>query len=213
MFYDPRRELAPAPLRHNPINTLVAPRPIGWISTVSADGVPNLAPYSYFNAVSADPPVVVFAPNAKEDGGFKDSYRNLLEVPEFVVSIVSAPLAAAMNETSATFEYGIDEFAAVGIAAAASQGVRPPRVAAAPAALECRVFARLDLPAGRAGRRSQLVVGEVTGIWIDDAVIRDGAVDQLALAQVARLGRNDYTTVERLFEMKRPAAPTRRREP
>jgi flavin reductase (DIM6/NTAB) family NADH-FMN oxidoreductase RutF len=205
MHYDPRRELAPAPLRHNPINALVAPRPIGWISTVSSAGDVNLAPYSYFNAVSADPPMVVFAPNAKDDGEMKDSDRNLLEVPEFTVSIVSAPLARAMNETSAPYAHGVDEFAAVGIAAAASRYVRPPRVAAARAALECRVYARIDLPVGLGGRRSHLVVGEVVGVYIDESVIRDGAVDQLALAQVARLGRNDYTTVEKLFEMKRPA--------
>lgn len=204
MHYDPRRELAPAPLRHNPINALVAPRPIGWISTVSAAGDVNLAPYSYFNAVSADPPMVVFAPNAKDDGDLKDSDRNLLEVPEFTVSVVSAPLARAMNETSASFAHGVDEFAAVGIAAAPSRFVRPPRVAVAKAALECRVYARIELPVGLGGRRSRVVVGEVVGVYIDESVIRDGAVDQLALAQVARLGRNDYTTVEKLFEMKRP---------
>jgi flavin reductase (DIM6/NTAB) family NADH-FMN oxidoreductase RutF len=210
MFYDPRRELTPAPLRHNPLNALVAPRPIGWISTISAAGDVNLAPFSYFNAVAADPPMVIFAPNTKEDGDFKDSFRNLLEVPEFVVNVVSAPLARLMNATSASFPYGVDEFAAVGVESTPSISVRPPRVAAARAALECRVWERLDLPAGRDGRRSHLVVGEVVGIYIDDAIIRHGAVDQLALAQVARLGRNDYTQVEKLFEMTRPTPESAR---
>ena len=206
MFYDPRVALAPPPLRHNPLNTLVAPRPIGWISTISARGEVNLAPFSYFNAVSADPPIVLFAPNSKDDGAHKDSYRNVLEVPEFVANVVSAPLAKAMNETSAPFPHGIDEFAAVDLERAPSVLVRPPRVAAAHAALECRVIERIALPAGRSGRASHVVIGEVIGIHIDDALINDGRVDQLALAQVARLGHDDYTVVEKIFSMKRPKA-------
>ena len=209
MFYDPRVALAPPPLSHNPLNTLVAPRPIGWISTISARGEVNLAPFSYFNAVSADPPVVLFAPNAKDDGEHKDSYRNVGEVPEFVVNVVSAPLAQAMNATSAPFPHGVDEFAAAGLERADSTFVRPPRVARALAALECRVIQCVALPAGRSGRRSHVVIGEVIGVYIDDALVKDGRVDQLALAQVARLGHDDYTTVERLFSMKRPTAAAR----
>jgi flavin reductase (DIM6/NTAB) family NADH-FMN oxidoreductase RutF len=149
---------------------------------------------------------VLFAPNAKDDGEHKDSYRNVLEVPEFVANVVSAPLAKAMNETSAPFAHGIDEFAAAGLDRAPSVLVRPPRVAGARAALECRVIERIALPAGRSGRVSHVVIGEVIGIHIDDALISDGRVDQLALAQVARLGHDDYTSVEKIFSMKRPKA-------
>jgi flavin reductase (DIM6/NTAB) family NADH-FMN oxidoreductase RutF len=203
MFYDPRQGLA-APLKHNPINALVAPRPIGWISTISASGAPNLAPFSYFNAVSADPAMVVFAPNAKPNGDRKDTYRNLLEVPEFVVNVVSADVKDAMNLTSATLDYGVNEFEFTNLTAASSRNVRPPRVERVRAALECQVFDLIELPAGRDGRGSHLVIGTVVGIYIADDCIRNGAVEQSALAQVARLGRSDYTIVDRIFEMKRP---------
>ncbi len=203
MFYDPREGLRP-PLTHNPINALVAPRPIGWISTISASGSANLAPFSYFNAVSADPAMVMFAPNAKPDGERKDTFRNLLEVPQFVANVVSAGFEEAMNATSADFDTDVDEFDAVGIAAVPSRNVRPPRVARAMAALECEVFQFVELPRSRTGRGSNLVIGTVVGIHIAEACIRGGAVDQLSLAQVARLGREDYTIVERIFEMQRP---------
>ncbi len=203
MFYDPRQGVA-APLRHNPLNVLVAPRPIGWISTISHSGVANLAPFSYFNAISADPAMLMFAPNAKPDGCHKDTLRNLGEVPQFVVNIVSAQMIGAMNATSATFEFGIDEFDAVGIARAPCVNVRPPRVDAAAASLECEVHDVIALPAGASGRGSHLVIGNVVGIHIAQSCIRDGAVDQLSLAQVARLGRNDYTVVREIFEVPRP---------
>ncbi|NJN51984.1 MAG: flavin reductase family protein [Gammaproteobacteria bacterium] len=203
MFYDPRAGLA-SPLKHNPINVLVAPRPIGWISTVSRTGAVNLAPFSYFNAVSADPAMVMFAPNEKASGGQKDTYLNLLDVPEFVASVVSAELSQAMNQTSAELERGRDEFDFAGLDRTPSVIVRPPRVTAARAALECEVHDVIELPAGASGRRSHLVIGQVVGIYIADDCIRDGGVDQLLLAQVARLGRNDYTIVRELFGMPRP---------
>ena len=205
MHYDPRAELKPAPLKYNPLNALVGPRPIGWITTVDSDGRINLAPFSYFNAFSSDPPIVAFGPNARSGGGSKDTLRNLRAVPEFTASIVSADLAAAMNETSRESPYGVDEMAAAGLTPAASVSVRPPRVAQARAALECRAFDVIALPGGRDGRTSHLVLGEVVGIYIDDALIlASGRVDSLALKQVARLGYNDYTNVERLYEMRRP---------
>lgn len=203
MFYDPRTGVV-APLKHNPINVLVAPRPIGWISTVSGSGDVNLAPFSYFNAVSSDPAMVMFAPNAKAGGDRKDTYANILEVPQFVASIVSSNLGLAMNQTSAEVDRDVDEFEFAHVARAASVNVRPPRVAAARAALECEVHQVIELPKGASGRGAHVVIGLVVGIHIDDACIRHGAVDQLSLAQVARLGRNDYTIVSELFEMPRP---------
>jgi flavin reductase (DIM6/NTAB) family NADH-FMN oxidoreductase RutF len=206
MHYDPRIDLKPSPLKYNPLNALVAPRPIGWITTLDGRGRINLAPFSYFNAFSSDPPIVGFAPNAQPGGGNeKDTLRNVREVPEFTASIVSADLAKPMNETSRGLPYGESELDAAGLTAAASRNVRPPRVGEARAALECRVFDVIALPAGRDGRSSHLVLGEVIGVYIDDTLIlANGRVDSLALAQVARLGYNDYTNVAALYEMRRP---------
>ncbi len=205
MFYDPREDPQPEPLGHNPINALVAPRPIGWIASLSADGAPNLAPFSYFNAFSADPPVVAFAPNEKSGaGGPKDTLANVRSVPEFTASLVSEPLAQRMNESSRVLPHGVSEFIEAGLTPAASRLVAPPYVGEALAALECRVFDIIELPGRPNGRRSHLVIGEVVGIHIDDGVIVDGRIDSLALAQLARLGYHDYTVVRELIEIPRP---------
>ena len=204
MFYDPRENLRPEPLTHNPLNALVAPRPIGWISTISAQGEPNLAPFSYFNAFSADPPLVGYAPNAKSAGSAKDSLANVQAVPEFTVSVVSADLAEQMNATSKVLPHGTSEYETAGLEAGESRLVRPPYVARARAVLECQVFDIVALPAGNDGRGSQLVLGEVIGIHINDDLIIDGKVDGKALQQVARLGYFDYTVVDNLFELLRP---------
>jgi flavin reductase (DIM6/NTAB) family NADH-FMN oxidoreductase RutF len=210
MYFDPRENLRPAPLTHNPLNALVAPRPIGWIGTCDAQGVPNLAPFSYFNAVSADPPLVVFAPNEKSAGeggrpaSEKDTLANLREVPEFSASIVSEELAWNMNDTSTEVERQVDEYALAGLTAAPCRAIRPARVGQARAVLECEVVDIVALPSRAGGRRSHLVIGAVIGIHIDDALIVDGRVDVVALAQVARLGYLDYGVVRELFEMPRP---------
>jgi len=204
MFYDPREDLRPQPLTHNPLNALVAPRPIGWISTISAQGECNLAPYSYFNAFSADPPVVGYAPNATTAGGAKDSLANLEAVPEFTVSVVSADLAEQMNKTSKELPHDVDEYGIAGLEAGESKLVRPPYVMRARAVLECKVFDIIKLPVGKSGRGSQLVLGEVIGIHINDDLIVDGKVNAKALQQVARLGYFDYTVVDNLFELLRP---------
>ncbi len=204
MFYDPRENLRPAPLTHNPLNALVAPRPIGWIGSVSATGVRNLAPFSYFNAVSADPPVVVFAPNSRPTGADKDTLANVRAVAEFTVSIVSAPLAQAMNETSREADPGVDEFELAGLTATASNLIRPCRVGEARAALECTVWDIVALPSHHGGRASHLVIGSVIGVHIDDALIVDGRVDTAALDPVSRLGYFDYGTLGEVFEMPRP---------
>lgn len=207
MFYDPREDPRPPPLTHNPLNALVAPRPIGWIATVDAKGRPNLAPFSYFNAFSAEPPIIGFAPNAPPPGAGraqKDTLANLREVGELTVSIVSAELARAMNETSREWPRGTSEFDAAGLTPALARLVRPPRVAEARACLECKVFDIIRLPAGGGDRVSHLVLAMVVGIHIDDALIHDGRVDALALAQVARLGYLDYSIVREVFEMPRP---------
>lgn len=205
MFYDPRVDVRPAPLTYNPLNALVAPRPIGWIATVSARGDENLAPFSYFNAFSADPPIVGFAPNARQaDGGSKDTLANLREVPEFTVSVVSAELAFAMNETSRVLPRGESEFRSAGLTSAPSRNVAPPHVGEARAVLECRVIDIVELPARSGGHGNHLVLGEVVGIYLDDTLIKAGRVDSVSLAQVARLGYFDYCRVQAPFEMPRP---------
>lgn len=205
MFYQPADDLRPPPLTHNPLNALVAPRPIGWIATLSSAGEANLAPFSYFNAFSADPPIVAFAPNARNGAGdAKDTLANVRQVEEFTVSIVSAHLAAAMNETSRELPPGQSEFDLAGLTAAPSRLVSPPHVGEARAVLECRVAQIVSLPSRPGGRSSHLVIGEVIGIHIDDELIIDGRVDSLALRQVARLGYFDYSVVDALFELPRP---------
>ncbi len=199
MFFETAQGMRPAPLRHNPLNALVMPRPIGWISTVDAAGRPNLAPFSYFNAVCADPPYVMFAPN-----GPKDTFSNLAKMPEFVASLVRETDGEAMNATSRPYPPGVDEFVACGIASAPSNLVRPPRVASAKAALECRVYQVVVLPSGRDGRENHVVIGEVVGIHIADDVIVDGMVDERRLAPLARLGYMNYGTLGQRFEMLRP---------
>jgi flavin reductase (DIM6/NTAB) family NADH-FMN oxidoreductase RutF len=207
MYFVTADGMRPAPLTHNPFNAIVMPRPIAWVSTVDAAGRANLAPFSYFNGVSSDPPYVMFAPNAAGLGTAKDTYRNLLDVPEFVVSLCTETDAAHVNATSASYPPGVDEFEACGVAKAASVQVRPPRVGSAPAALECRVYTTLALPKGADGRESHIVVGEVVGMYIADHLIVDGRVDERRIAPLTRLGYFDYGTLGRVFELKRPPTP------
>ena len=204
MFIDTAAGMRPAPLKHNPFNALVMPRPIGWISTIDAQGRANLAPYSYFNAIAAEPPYVMFAPNGPAPGKHKDTYCNLLEVPEFVANVVSGANGAAMNATSAPLPPGTSEFEQCGVPALPSRFVRPPRVGNAFAALECRVFQIVRLPVTADGRENHLVIGQVLGIHIDEAAIRDGVVDERLLEPLTRLGYMNYGTLGEVFEMQRP---------
>ncbi|MCA1952279.1 MAG: flavin reductase family protein [Hyphomicrobiales bacterium] len=198
MFYEPR--LRNHGLPHDPFKALVAPRPIGWISTLSAEGRPNLAPYSFFNAFSERPAIVGFSSQ-----GMKDSATNARDTGEFVCNIVSERDAAAMNASSGAYPPGISEFEKAGLEMEPSRLVRPPRVKGILAALECRTTALIPLAGldGVAGPYT-LVLGEVVGIHIDDAVLKDGQVDSRTLRQLARLGYMDYAAVERVFALERP---------
>jgi flavin reductase (DIM6/NTAB) family NADH-FMN oxidoreductase RutF len=204
MFFEPKNGMRPSPLKHNPFNALVCPRPIGWVSTIGADGNLNLAPFSYFNGVSGDPPCVMFAPNTSSPNDVKDTYRNIVEVPEFVVNVVSVELAEQMNATSAAFSYDVDEFGACGLESVASQVVRPPRVKQSRAALECTVYEVVELPVGTNGRKGRVVIGEVVGIHLDDDLIDDGRVDEARLRPLARLGYFNYATLGEILELRRP---------
>lgn len=196
-------------LAHDPFKALAVPRPIGWIASVDADGRPNLAPYSFFNAVSDRPPMVMFS-----SGGTKDSLRNILATGEFTCSIASQALVDAMNLSSAPVAPGVDEFQLAGLSAAPSMLVKPPRVAQAPAAFECRLWKTLDLPVppGRPGGPAPMgytmVIGEVVAVYIDDQYIQDGIVDTGAMRTLARLGYMDYAVIgrENMFTLNRPTA-------
>lgn len=199
-FYEPRKGHG---LPHDPFKAIVAPRPIGWIGTVDAQGRPNLAPYSFFNAISSFPPMVYF-----NSEGRKDSLDNVEATGEFTCSLVSAPLARAMNATSAPSAPGVSEFTLAGLAMAPSSRIRPPYVADAIAALECKVTQIIQL-AGIDGVLLQtwMVLGEVIGVHIDDRWLKDGIFDTAGANPIARCGyRGDYTEVTSLFEMIRPTA-------
>ena len=197
MFYEPTHGHG---LPHDPIKAIVAPRPIGWISTVDAEGRPNLAPYSYFNAISTDPPMVCFS-----SGGMKHSAVNARATGEFVYNLATQPLAREMNASSEAVPPEVDEFELTGLATAASRLVRPPRVAASPAAFECRVVTFMELTdiEGR-GVDSYLVVGQVIGVHIDEAYLKAGRFDTAAAVPLGRCGYHDYTAVDEIFEMRRP---------
>ena len=196
-------------MKFDPFKALAVPRPIGWIGTVNRDGVPNLAPYSFFNAISDRPPMVMFS-----SGGQKDSLRNILESGEFTCSIANMALHEAMNLSSAPVAPGVNEFALAGLGAAKSMCVRPPFVAQAPAAFECRLWKVIDLPVpeGKAGGPAaegyHMVIGEVLAIYIDDQFVEDGIVNTGKMQPLARLGYMDYAVVnaESMFTLNRPTA-------
>jgi len=189
-------------LRHNPFKALVAPRPIGWIGTVSRTGVPNLAPYSFFNAVSDMPPIVMFS-----SMGRKDSLINVEETGEFTCSMSTVGLIDAMNLSSAPVAANVDEFRLANLDTAPSLVVKPPRVAASPSALECRLWKTLALPHPDENLPEYFVVfGHVVAIYIDDAYVKDGIVDTGAMQPAARMGYMDYAAVrpDTVFTLNRP---------
>jgi len=209
-----REALKALGLAFNPFKAVVAPRPIGWITTVDRNGVVNLAPYSFFNAVSSDPPMVFYGANGTHaaDGGEKDSLRNVRETGEFVCNLVTWELRHQMNDTATPAPHGVDEMQAVGIARLPSRMVRPPRVAASPAHLECKLHQLVELPADtRSGKRNVMVIGHVVAIHIDDAFIVNGRFDTARAQPVARLGYLDYAVVTQAFEIKRPSWPLARK--
>jgi flavin reductase (DIM6/NTAB) family NADH-FMN oxidoreductase RutF len=202
MHYDPRKNNHNLP--HDPFTALVVPRPIGWISTVSRDGIVNLAPYSFFNAVASRPPYVMFSSATR-----KDSQRNAEETGEFVHSLATWELREEMNITSAGVEPGVSEPELARLEMAPSVAVRPPRVKKAPIALECKYVTTVKL-AGADGKPHSysVIFGEVVSIYIDDALIVDGIVDLAKARPITRLGYlEDYAVVnpETMFKMKRPA--------
>ncbi|MCU6454856.1 flavin reductase family protein [Sphingomonas sp. A2-49] len=200
-FYEPR---AGHRLPHDPVNAIVAPRPIGWISTVSAAGVRNIAPYSFFNLINYTPPLIAFS-----SVGRKDSVANVEATGEFVWNLATRDLAEAMNATSATVPPQVDEFALAGLATLPSRLVAPERVAGSPAAFECRLTQLVRLKDHAGTELDQyLVIGEAIGIHIDTAMLDDGVYQTARAAPVLRGGGPaDYFEIgpDALFRMRRPA--------
>ncbi len=199
MFYRPEDGHG---LAHNPFNAIVAPRPIGWISTCGADGAENLAPYSFFNAVAYVPPQVMFSStSAKPDrGDTKDTVANIRETGVFCVNIVDYAMRDAMNQTSGPWPRETDEFTHAAIDRVACETIACSRVAGAPAALECRVTQIVKLD----GAANVAVFGEVVGVHLRDDCLIDGMFDVRAFGLLARMGYRDYAVIRETFSLDRP---------
>lgn len=188
-------------LPHDPFKALVAPRPIGWVSTIAANGAVNLAPYSFFNAISSHPPMVILSSE-----GRKDSVVFMEETREFVCNIATMDLAQEMNMTSAPLPRGLSEFTHAGLSMAESRLVKAPRVAAARAALECRLVSISEVfDLNGRGTDRWLIIGQVVGVHIEDRFLVNGLVDTAAMQPIARCGYADYAVVDKVFSIKRPA--------
>jgi len=198
MFYDTQTNGHGLP--HDPFKAIVAPRPIGWISSLGADGSVNLAPYSFFNAFSSRPPIVGFASE-----GPKDSVSFIAETREFVCNLVTFDLRNEMNATSAPLPRGTSEFIHAGLETAPSTLVKPPRVKASPVSLECKLVEIKELTDSDCNSvNSFLVLGHVVGIYINEAYIKEGRFDIVAAGTIARCGYTYYAVVDDLFSITRP---------
>jgi flavin reductase (DIM6/NTAB) family NADH-FMN oxidoreductase RutF len=189
------------PDRYKLMSAAITPRPIAWLTTLSKTGARNAAPYSFFNMMSAEPPLVAIGLMRRPDGSYKDSAQNIIDMEEFVVNLVSEPDAAAMNFTCIDAPPEFDELAHEGLETTPSTRVAPPRIASAPVAMECRLYQRID-----AGQ-STIILGEVMCFHIDDALIDSERlhVDTLAMQLVARMhGAGWYTRSTDLFQLSRP---------
>lgn len=191
-------------LKHDPLNSIIGPRPIGWIASLSAAGVRNLAPYSFFNAFNYHPPIIGFA-----SIGRKDSLDNIEATQEFVWNLATRPLAAQMNATSATVPAEVDEFTLGGLTPAPSRLVKPPRVRESPVNFECRLTQIVQLQGADGNKvHTWLVLGEVVAVHIERQLLLDGVYDTAAAQPILRAGRRgDYAEIrpEAMFEMLRPA--------
>jgi len=192
-------------LPFNPLKACVVPRPIGWISTVDAAGAVNVAPFSFFNLLSYDPPFVMFSAGVHEvDGGKKDTVRNVEATGEFVYNMATWAQRDEMNETARIVDRDVDELAAAGLESEPSRLVRPPRIKGSPVHFECRLHQIVVLPGHKPSGEHHVVIGRVVAIHIDDnAVTPDGRVDVVALRPIARLGYKDYVSVTSIFQMEK----------
>ena len=205
--------VSPSDLPHSELYGIllnsVAPRPIAWVSTQSASGELNVAPFSFFNCVCVDPPLLAFAPGLRRPkqpeasrGEAKDTLRNIRDTKEFVVNIVTYELAEAMNITSGEYDASVNEFELAKVTPQTSTIVRPPRVAESPVSFECKLHQILDF--STAPTSSSLVIGQIVSIHMNDAHIKDGKLDRNSLDMIGRMGGIQYTRTTQRFEMVRP---------
>ncbi|SFK51229.1 flavin reductase family protein [Shimia haliotis] len=199
MFYIPSEGHG---LPHNPFNALITPRPIAWVSTQDANGVRNLAPYSFFNGTSYTPPQVMFASTGTkpDQSEGKDSLANIRETGVFCINIVEEAMRDAMNASTTTFEKDVDEFDRAGLEAAQCDTIDCPRLVGAPASMECRMTQIVE----QLGENNFIIMGEVTGIHMRDDCIVDGIFDVTTFRPLARLGYRDYSVVDNTFTLARP---------
>jgi flavin reductase (DIM6/NTAB) family NADH-FMN oxidoreductase RutF len=200
MFYEPDKNNHG--LRFNPFKSICVPRPIAWVSSLSIDGVPNLAPFSQFTNLSFDPPMVVISARAGTD-----TARNVNATSEFVVNMATYELKDAVNATSAVVPSEIDEAALAGLEMLPSTLVKPKRVAASPVQMECKLFSSMIVPGRLPDHGHNLIIGRVIGVHIRDEVITDGRIDITRIRPLARLGYLDYTSVQEAITMPPPDGP------
>jgi flavin reductase (DIM6/NTAB) family NADH-FMN oxidoreductase RutF len=200
MFYDAIKNNHG--LRYDPFKAIVAPRPIGWVTTMNGKGDINLAPYSFFNGISSRPALVMFSSE-----GLKDSASFIRETGEFVCNLATWDLRMQMNATAAPLPRGVNEMERAGLAPAPSRLVKPPRVGASPCALECKLIRIVPIEsAGGMAVDCHVVIGHVIGVHIDDRFIIDGRLDTAAMKPIARCGYDQYAVVESVFSMQRPTS-------
>ena len=192
-------------LRYNPLKACVVPRPIGWISTLDAAGKVNVAPFSFFNLLSYDPPFVMFSAGTHEgDGGTKDTVANIQATGEFVYNMATWAQKDQMNSTAMIIDRVVDEMAASGLEPEPSRLVRPLRIKGSPVQFECRLHQVVNLPGRKPTSQHHVVIGHVVAVHIDDrALTPDGRVDVLAMRPIARLGYQDYVVVNDTFQMEK----------
>jgi flavin reductase (DIM6/NTAB) family NADH-FMN oxidoreductase RutF len=200
MYYEPG--VTPHGLPHDPFKSCVIPRPIGWISTVDRQGRHNLAPFSQFQNVTFDPPIVMFSANQNSDGARKDSVRNAEQTGEFVWNMATWAQREAVNVSAEELPHGVDEFERAGLAKLPSRRVKPMRVAGSPIQFECVYLNTLRFPGTPPMGSADVVFGRVVGVHIDDdALDANGLVDVLKIRPIARMGYYDYTAVDNVFRM------------
>jgi flavin reductase (DIM6/NTAB) family NADH-FMN oxidoreductase RutF len=197
MFYDAIKN--DHGFENDPFKALIAPRPIAWISTLSAEGIANLAPYSFFNAFAQEPHYIGFG-----SGGYKDTLTNIEARKEFAVSLVNHDTREAMNATAATVGAHVDEFELARLTKLPCEFIGVPRVGESPVTLECKHFKTVALPDDEGRENDFLVIGRVIGIHIADQFIDNGRVDTAAMKLIARLGYSEYATVDTAWRMRRP---------
>ena len=202
MFYETR--LNNHGLKYNPFKGCIVPRPIAWISSISKEGINNIAPYSYFNAVAEKPPIIMFASGGKVEGRDKDSLTNILETKEFVVNIVSLGQKDLMLASSSPIFPHVSEFEAFGIKTVASKLIKPLRVAESLIQLECIYLQCVELPVENDKVSNKVIFGQVIGIHIDDSIIINDQVDITKLLPLCRLGYKQYSVIDSFFELNRP---------